>query len=222
MRPCDPSAAQVGIDPLPNGIGYNATCVTVKDMLSVMYRIPKRQIVGGPGWMSSENFHVLARTERPYSIDDLHLMFQNMLTDRFKLKLHFVTKTGPVYVLRMARSGPRMTSVPEGVRNSPIFTDRENEYTGTRVPMVYLCFWLGMKLQEDHRPVVDRTGLTGHYDFKLSFRPQLPPEVSEGRKAETLPTIFEAVKHQLGLELVPQKGPVQTLVVDSLEKPSEN
>jgi uncharacterized protein (TIGR03435 family) len=220
VRPSDPSAPQVGIDPLPNGIGYNAVGVPVLTMLCVMYRIPPRQIVGGPEWLYNKNFDVLVRADHSYSIDELHIMFQNMLADRFKLKLHMESKVGPIYALTIAKSGLRMTPVDEAkLRNSPILTDRENEYIGTSVPMNYLRFWLSMKLQEDHRPVVDNTGLTGHYDFKLTFRPQLPPDVSE---SDNLPSIFDAVKNQLGLQLVPQQGPVQTLVIDHIEQPSEN
>jgi uncharacterized protein (TIGR03435 family) len=222
VRACERNAEQVGIDPLPNGVGYNAVCVPVKVMLSVMYRMPMRQIVGGPAWMSDQKFTVLARADHRYSTDELHAMFQNMLADRFNLKLHMVTKTGPVYVLKVAKSGAKMIPVKEGLRNSPIVTEGENKYTGSRVPMPYLCYWLGRMLEEDHRPVVDRTNLTGYFDFKVSFRPQLPPDAYSGRKAQNLPTIFDAMRDQLGLELVPQKGPVETLVVDSLDQPTPN
>jgi uncharacterized protein (TIGR03435 family) len=73
--------------------------------------------------------------------------------------------------------------------------------------------------------VVDKTGLAGTYDFKLSFRPQLPPDASTAGMSpelENLPSIFDAVKDQLDIELVPQKGPVEILVIDHAEKPSEN
>jgi uncharacterized protein (TIGR03435 family) len=91
--------------------------------------------------------------------------------------------------------------------------------------MNYLCFWLSQNLQSDQRQVVDRTGLTGTFDFKLSFRPQLPPDASADAlspELENLPSIFDAVRDQLGLELTPQKGPVETLVIDHVERPSEN
>jgi len=113
--------------------------------------------------------------------------------------------------------------VEEGfARNSPIQTEGENRYTADRVPLNYLCFWLGIQLQSDHRPVVDETGLTGHYNFVLSFRPQLPPDGSQSRESLNLPSIFDAVKDQLGLQLIPRRGPVQTLVINHIEKPTEN
>jgi uncharacterized protein (TIGR03435 family) len=224
VRPTSPDADpdNAGISSLPNGVGYDAIGVTIRDMLSVMYRLPKRQIVGGPEWTHSERFDVRVRADHRYSIDDLHTMFQNALADRFHLKLHVESRMGPAYALTIAKTGLRMTPVDEGRdRNSPIHTDGEDEYTGDRVPLNYLCFWLGMKLQNDHRPVIDKTGLTAHYNFKLSFRPELPPD-ADAREAGNLPSIFDAVQDQLGLRLVPQRGPVQTLVIDRIDKPSEN
>ncbi len=223
IRPSNPIADLGGINPLPNGIGYNAIGVTVREMLSVMYRLPARQITGGPDWANSERFDVLVRADHRYSIDELHTMFQNMLADRFHLKLHIDTKEGPVYALVTASSGIKMTPVEEGfARNSPIQTESENRYTADRVPLNYLCFWLGIQLQNDHRPVVDETGLTGHYNFEISFRPQLPPDGSPSRESLNLPSIFDAVRDQLGLQLMPRRGPVQTLVIDHIEKPTEN
>ena len=226
VRPSQPGAPEGEVDSLPGGIGYNAERISVKDMLSVMYRIPFRQIVGGPEWLATEKFDVEARADHPYSIDDLHLMFQNLLADRFNLKLHKRIKLGPVYVLSVAKSGLKMTPVDPGKdRHNPITSSGDNEVVGDRVPLNYLCFWLGQNLQNDQRPVVDRTGLTGTYDFTLEFRPQLPPDVSaEGLSPETqdLPSIFDALKAQLGLELVPQKGPVEYYVIDRVDKPSEN
>jgi uncharacterized protein (TIGR03435 family) len=225
VKASNPDAPDGEVDPLPNGTGYNATGLSVKDMLAVMYRMPRRQIVGGPEWLDSEKFDILARADHSYSIDELHEMFVNLLKDRFNLKLHLETKEGPVYVLTVAKTGLKMTPVDAGKdRHSPIHDDDNNVVTGDRVPMNYLCFWLGQILQNDHRPVIDRTGLTGTYDFTLAFRPVLPPDFPEDQFPEiaNLPTIFQALRDQLGLELTPQKGPVEMLVIDHVEKPSAN
>lgn len=209
-----------GIVPLPGGIGYNATA-TLKVMLSVMYRIPLRQIVGGPDWTSTENFDVRVKANTAYSIDDLHAMFQNALADRFGLKVHVETRQGPVFVLRVAKSGLKMTPVDVGTdRNIPISDGPNRQVIGSRVPMNYLCYWLGQRLQNDQRPVIDRTGLTGHYDFTLSFRPELAPQAEAS--SSDLPALFDAVRDQLGLELIPQVGPVPMLVIDQANRPSED
>ena len=226
VKRSDPGAPEGEVDPLPGGTGYNALRISVKDMLSVMYRIPHRQILGGPEWLNTEKFDVLARADHSYSIDELHTMFQNLLADRFQLKLHRQSKLGPVYVLTVAPSGLKMVPVDPGTdRHSPVTSGPNYEVTGSRVPMNYFCFWLGQNLQNDQRPVIDRTGLTGTYDFTLAFRPQLPPDASADElSAETqnLPSLFQALKDRLGLELIPTKGPVETLVIDHAEKPSEN
>lgn len=223
IKPSQPGATGGGfVDSLPGGIGYNAENIPIKVILCVIYRIPLRQVVGGPDWLSNERFDVQVRADRPYSIDDLHIMFQNALADRFNLKLHIETKTGPVYVLTVAKSGLKMVPVDPGKdRNIPIVTSPNHESIGSRVPMNYLCFWLGQNLQSDQRQVVDRTGLTGTFDFKLSFRAQLPPDALSS-ELENLPSIFAAVRDQLGLVLTPQRGPVETLVIDHVERPSEN
>ncbi|MEK6397224.1 MAG: TIGR03435 family protein, partial [Terriglobus sp.] len=212
-----------GIVPLPGGIGYNATA-TLKVMLSVMYRIPLRQIVGGPEWTSTEKFDVRLKANKAYSIEDLHVMFQNALVDRFGLKVHFETKQGPVFVLRVATSGMKMIPVEAGAdRNIPISDGPNQTFIGRRVPMNYFCYWLGQRLQNDQRPVIDGTGLTGQYDFTLAFRPELAPQAeSSSPDLEALPTIFDAVRNQLGLELVPQTGPVPMLVIDQVNRPSED
>jgi len=226
IRPSRPNAPAGGIDPLPGGTGYKGAGVSVKVMLSVMYRLPMRQIVGGPDWLSDERFDVQAMTEAPHSTDDLHLMFQNLLADRFHLKLHRQTKLAPAYILTVAKSGLKMTEATTAHdHNIPITNGGNNEFIGNSVRMGFFCWWLGLRLQNDQRPVIDQTGLSGAYDFKLSFRPQLAPNASmdaNSSEQDNRPSIFDALKDQLGLVLTPQKGPVEILVIDSIEKPSEN
>ena len=226
IRPSRPSAPAGGIDPLPGGTGYKGEGVSVKVMLSVMYRVPLWQIVGGPDWLNDERFDVQAITETPYSTDDLHLMFQNLLADRFHLKLHKETKLAQAYILTIAKSGLKMTESPAAHdHNIPITNGKNNEFIGNSVRMGFFCWWLGLRLQNDQRPVIDQTGLSGAYDFKLSFRPQLAPNGSmdtNNPEQDNRPSIFDALKDQLGLVLTPQKGPVETLVIDSVERPSEN
>jgi uncharacterized protein (TIGR03435 family) len=225
VRASDPNLPEGQISPLPNGIGYHAVHVTLKDMLAVMYRIPRRQVLGGPEWDSTENFDVFTKAEHSYSIDELHWMFEDVLADRFHLKLHIETVTGPAYVLTVAPGGLKMLSVDPGTdRHNPITATGGNRYKGDRVPLNYLCFWLGQNLQNDERPVVDGTGLSGTYNFDLRFRPQLSPSASEGdaRDTDDAPSIFQAVKDQLGLVLTPKKAPIQRLVIDHVERPSGN
>ena len=210
------------IKPLPNGGGYTAQNMTVKVMISLMYRVPMRQIQGGPEWLNSERFDVEAKADRSYSTDELHVMYQNLLEDRFGLKLHKETRQGPVYLLSVDPAGAKM-KVNESKPTYEIPISGAPEHVqGTRVPMPYFCWWLGQVLQADERPVVDGTGLDKNYDFTLSFRPQVPPGEALSPEMQDLPPIFTALKDQLGLKLQPQKGPVEYLVIDHLGRPSEN
>jgi uncharacterized protein (TIGR03435 family) len=153
-------------------------------------------------------------------------MFQNLLADRFNLKFHKETREGPVYALMLDKSGSKM-KINESDQDFkiPITPGPDNVFVGRRVPMQYLCWFLGQQLQTEERPVIDRTGLDKNYDFTLSFAPELPLNVPKENLPPGLldrPSIFDALKDQLGLKLQAQKGPVEYYVIDHLEKPSGN
>jgi uncharacterized protein (TIGR03435 family) len=226
IRPSKPDSPGGGIKPLPGGNGYTAQNIPVKLMFSLMYKVPMRQIAGGPDWLNTDRYDIEARADRAYSVDDLHIMFQNLLADRFNLKFHKETKEGNVYALTLDKSGLKMKpNLSEQDFNIPITPGGNNVFVGKRVPMPYLCWFLGQQLQRDERPVVDLTGLDKNYDFTLSFAPVLPPDVSREDLPQELrdrPSIFDAVTEQLGLKLQAQRGPVEHYVIDHVEKPSEN
>ncbi|MGA7236218.1 MAG: TIGR03435 family protein [Bryobacteraceae bacterium] len=219
-----------GIKALPGGQEYSARGVPVDLMISLMYKIPMRQITGGPDWIHTDRWDVDAKADHSgYTIDDLHVMYQNMLADEFKLKFHKETKEGPVYALLIDKSGLRMKAnrSPESFQ-IPI-NGGPDGFTGTAVPMPYLTWWLGQQLQQDGRPVINRTGLDGNYDFKLAFLPELPPNFNRETAPPNLPpgffdrpNLFDALKQQLGLKLEPQKGPVEFYAIDHAEKPAAN
>jgi uncharacterized protein (TIGR03435 family) len=228
IHPSPPDETGGGIRPLPNGSGYTARNMTAKMMMAVMYRIPARQIEGGPDWFGTEPFDVEARADRGgYSIDELHTMFKNLLEDRFALKIHIDTRQGPVYTLSVAKGGgKRKDDGPEGDLKIPITPRGPGEFTGTKVPMGYLCWFLGgQALQGDPRPVIDETGLKDVYDFELSFLPDLPPGVPPDAVPPDVrgrPGLQDALEEQLGLVIKPAQGPVPYYVVDHVEKPSAN
>jgi uncharacterized protein (TIGR03435 family) len=227
IRSAQPSAGSIyTIKPLPGGNGYTVQNSPFKLMMSLMYKVPMRQILGGPEWINTDRFDIEARADHPSSVDDLHVMFQNLLADRFNLRFHKEVKEGPVYGLKVDKLGLKMKADGTGqALGIPIVPSPGGGFTGIRVPMQYLSWWLGQQLQNDGRPVVDQTGLTQSYDFTLSFAPQLPPNVSRDSlppEMQNLPSIFEAVQQQLGLKLEPQRGPVEYYVIDDVEKPSAN
>jgi uncharacterized protein (TIGR03435 family) len=214
------------IKPLPGGNGYVVQNVNLKTMMAVIYRIPARQITGGPDWFNSTAFNIEARSDSTASLDDLHTMFKNLLADRFGLTFHTEKKDGAVYELIVDKSGVKMQ--PDGIESDfkiPINMTRPSVFAGVKVPMPYLCWFLSNALRDDPRPIIDKTGLKQVYDFTLAFQPELPPGltpddlVPEIRK---LPTLFDALPEQLGLRLVPAKGLVDIYVIDHAEMPSAN
>jgi uncharacterized protein (TIGR03435 family) len=225
IHPADPNATSGRIKPIPGDHGYTATNIPVGLMIALMFKIPARQIEGGPEWINTERFDVEARSDGPHSIDDLHTMYQNLLVDRFGLRFHHDIREGNIYALTIDPSGLKLkpNTSPENdkipVNGGPART------TGIRVPMIYLTWLLSQVLQNDGRPVVDQTGLTGNYDFVLSYRPILPPDAPADAlplEDRDLPTLFDALRTQLGLRLTPTRGPVDHLVIDHIDKPTPN
>jgi len=229
IKPSQPNPQGGGIKPLPGGQTYIATNVPVKLMIKLMFRLNESQIVGGPHWLDTDLYDVNAKADRPESIDELHIMFQNLLIDRFKLQYHMETRMLPAYELMVDKSGEKVT-----VNDSPEHFDVPIEFTGrgkmqaTHCSMSYFTWLLSQMLR---RPVVDDTKLTAFYDFKLNWTPEPPPDlgIRGGSGANLAPRelapangqdIFTAVREQLGLKLDSQKAPVQVMVIDHVERPS--
>jgi uncharacterized protein (TIGR03435 family) len=166
-----------------------------------------------PPWASREGdkFVIEAKAAGPISLDTCRLMVQQMLEDRFQLKLHNETKEASVYYLTVAKGGAKLREVkPDTVPadSDGIFLNRR-KLTGRGWETWKLASYLG-GLPPIGRPVVDKTGMPGLYQFSLDFS-------GEGR-----PDIFTTIQEQLGLKLEAGKAPVETFVIDRLEKPSAN
>jgi uncharacterized protein (TIGR03435 family) len=226
IRLSDPKATSGMIKPLDGGHGYTVQNFPIKLIFSLMYRVPMRQISGGPEWFNGDRYDIEARADGTYSVEQLHVMFQNLLADRFNLTFHKEVKEGNVYALSVDAGGSKLkpNSTPEDYK-IPIIPSGIGAVTGTRVGMPYFCWFLGQQVQRDERPVVDQTRLAGYYDFKLSFLPELPPEVPKDTLPAEIferPSLFDALKDQLGLKLVAQRGPVEHYEIDHVDRPSAN
>jgi uncharacterized protein (TIGR03435 family) len=228
IKPAKPGEGGGSVYPKPAGQGYEAEA-TVREMISVVYRIPIASVRGGPGWLDKDVWDVEAKADHAYGLADLHTMFQNLLADEFKLKFHEETKEGPLYALTVNKSGSKMkvNDSPENFEIPPIDGHIGGVAAGKRVSMAYLCYWLkrSVLLYYDERPVIDKTGLTGYYDFTLRYMPELPPGFDKSNFPPEMlarPSIFDALPDQLGLKLEAQKGPVTYYVIDHVEKPSTN
>jgi uncharacterized protein (TIGR03435 family) len=221
--------------------------------IRVAYEVFDFQISGEPNWVGSELFDIQAKMDKSLanelgklSQDDRSRerdrMFQMLLADRFKLKVHRETKEQTVYTLVVAKNGPKIhPSIPQENENNPNGRATApgtyqsiGEFSGVAVPIGGrgLVWLLSQTLGQ---PVLDKTGLTGNYDFTLKWNPdqkQTPMlNEKEGNQSpannitsmdSSGPSIFTALQEQLGLKLQAQKGSVEILVIDHVEKPSEN
>jgi uncharacterized protein (TIGR03435 family) len=172
------------------------------------------------------------------------LMIQALLADRFKLKLSHTTKELPVYALVIAKTGPKLQEAkpddnyptgmkgPDGRAHPGMMRMSPGELTGQGIGVKFLVRLLSQQVGRD---VLDQTGLKGNYDFTLKWTPEPgegmmlggaeggnPPPESAPPPESSGPSIFTAIQEQLGLKLEPAKGPVEVLVIDHVEKPSEN
>jgi uncharacterized protein (TIGR03435 family) len=148
-------------------------------------------------------------------------MILPLLTERFQLKTHMEIRSGSVYELVVAKGGPKLklsedqTNHSNGSSNIYNAGSKSN-LTAKNLPIAMLAKVISSQL---HRPVVDKTALAGNYDLTLQWTPDDAPESAD---ANAPPSIYTAVQEQLGLKLVPAKGPVDTLVVDQAAMPSAN
>lgn len=213
-----------GIRPLPGGQTYIAKNVPVRLIIRLMYHLTDRQVSGGPAWINTDVWDIEAKAEHPSTIDELHVMFQNLLVDRFHLQFHYENKEMSAYALVVDKSGSKMkvNDSPEPFE-IPIQGAGRGVLKGTHVSMSYLTWFLAGAPMID-RPIVDKTGLPGFYDFTFELAPPPPPASIGGDSgpAPQGPDLFTALREQLGLKLEPQKTPVQVMVIDHIEKPSEN
>jgi len=229
---------------LPDGV--RLTNLPLQDLIVQAYGLVlSDQIVGFPGWANSERFDIEAKVAgadiaafRKLTLGQVRSMGRPILTDRFKFASHEEKRVLPLYALTIAKDGSKLTPSTlsgqdgdgGGIARTGLIQMRHasnanggvtglNELTARGVTMDRLASTLSQ--QGLGRVVLDNTGLTDRYDFKLTW-------ASESAAADTNstdtsgPSIFTAVSEQLGLKLEPQRGPVPVLVIDHIEAPSAN
>ncbi|HEV1284485.1 MAG TPA: TIGR03435 family protein [Bryobacteraceae bacterium] len=186
--------------------------VTLKACIVWAFRTTDAQ-VSGPSWLESERFDIVAKAE---SGSPQPAMLQAVLADRFKLAVHRETREQTLCELVVAKNGPKLKKVDPGEDDT---TSRRGHLTATRVSMPALARFLAGPNIRLGRPVVDKTGLDGVFDFTLDWTLDSDAEKSPDHP----PSIFVALQEQLGLKLEARKGPVEVLIVDHVEKvPTEN
>jgi uncharacterized protein (TIGR03435 family) len=221
------------------GEGLRATNVTVKTLITYAYDIRDYQLSGDPGWISQERFDISATTARgdtafggadPRTLNDsqrkiyedrIRERVRTLLAERFGLMIRHVSQDQSVYLLTVAKGGPKMTRVihepgtQQGVSGQGRGHMRAYAVT-SEATASYLARVTG-------RVVVDKTGLDGKYDWSLDWVPDALTANEPGAGASPSgPTIFTAVQEQLGLRLESGKAPVDKIVIDRVTRPTEN
>jgi uncharacterized protein (TIGR03435 family) len=204
--------------------GFRATHVTLRGCLQGAYGIVD---VSGPSWIIEESYDIEAKADRPVSAAEFSLMFQRLLEERFRLKLHRETKISPIGVLVVGKNGTKNLPTIEGT--GPMEIKRANgKLFLTNAPMSRVAGVLGSPLGNmPLENVIDETGLTGLYDLTLDLRDFDPKDrefrsYTEMRDA-LLFFVSRALEKQYGLRLERRNVPIETLVIDSGNKvPMEN
>lgn len=225
--------------------GFSVESASLRDMIRAAYEVRDFQILGGPDWIDSDryNFEAKARGVTPFQ---MHVVVSRaVLRDKFKLKFRRETRELPVYVLTVAKGGPRMRQSKEGsctpfdgARMSPP-RSKPGDKPFCGVIKSGISLWLnktidavGIKVADSltaflsdnlNRVVIDKTGLTGTYDIHLEWDRKATNDAgSPAPSADDGPSLITAVQDQLGLKLEPGKGPVDVLVIDHVGKPDAN
>ena len=229
-----------GYDILPDG--FSARNLFLKSLILTAYGVSSDQLLGVPDWLRTEGYDVEARMDeavagalQKLSPDDRaharQQMLQALLADQLKLRVHRESKNLPSYALVIAKDGPKFQEAKPDETTS-ISSTRHGEtrsITVTAYSISSLVFMLPNTLSY---PVVDKTGLSGRYDFKLEWSPAASrlrsPSVGMSEDSTApLPdssgtSILTAVQDQLGLKLVSGKNPVEVIVIDHVQRPSGN
>ncbi|MBI4908167.1 MAG: TIGR03435 family protein [Acidobacteria bacterium] len=223
VRPHAPEDSRFLVRP-PNRGRFTAVGIGGKLLVMLAYGVQDSQIKGGPGWFTSEKWDIEAKCEEDSaSADQTAQMLGSLLEERFGLKVHKETEQRPVYVLSVTSGGPKFKESEKKTTNLRVSSNAISMESGSIARMLpALATALG-------RPVIDGTHLTGLYDLSLRWDDAPVREgglpgatVQEGPPGGGHGSIFTAVQDQLGLQLKPQRAPIEVIVVDRMVRPSAN
>lgn len=203
---------------------------SVSDLISFAYGMHARQITGAPAWVESDKYDVTGQPQAEGQPNERQLkaMVQKLLEDRFHLAVHRESRVLPVYALVVSEAGPKLTKNETNPNGLPSLMFRGlGVLPALNASMADLANVMQSAVLD--RPVIDRTGIAGRFDFTLTWTPddsqfgglgvRVPPPSTA---PDAPPGLFTAIQEQLGLKLESTKAPADVLVVDRVERPSEN
>lgn len=209
------------------GYRFATEGTTFVDVFKYAYNVHPDQVVGGPDWLRTQKFDILAdpETEKRPSSDQMKAMVQQLLAERFHLVMHHEQKTLSVYALVRTSDAPKLTKStadPSGIP-AVAYSPKGELHVGNSTMANFAAFLQRFVLD---RPAVDQTGISGHFDLVLHWTPDNFQTVERHedpqQDASASPSLFTAIKEQLGLKLQPAKAPTDVFVIDRVEQPSQN
>ena len=221
------------------GLGLNVTAtelrapgITLAGLITFTYELHPMQVSGLPNWAETEGFEIIAKLPPGGDPSDIQIrtMLKNLMQSRFGLSFHTEKRELSVYAISLGKGGPAGIKMVKNTTNGQrVGAQGLGRTLFSGITMADFAAQLQLHVLD--RPVIDRTGLTGRYDFTLNWRPdefQFPRASAAQRAAavaagaDTLPDLFTAVQEQLGLKLDATKAPMDVLVIDKVSKASEN
>ena len=184
--------------------------ITTKALIAYAYDLREFQVSGGPNWVGSEEYNIVAKPQGEASNATILAMTRSLLAERFSLTLHHESKEMSVLALTVAKGGPRLH--PSEATGGPEIRGGRGRLVARNVTVGMLAAQLASRVLD--RTVLDRTEIGGAFDVDLKWTPDESPDPGS--------SIFTALQEQLGLKLEPQKGVVDVLVIDHVERPSAN
>jgi len=197
----------------PPGGGFSARNASLKLLIRTAYQLSDYQVSGGPDWIRFDRFDIEAKSDLNPSQNEVRLMVQDLLQDRFKLKVHRATEQDTVYALVVAKGGHKMKAVPDDGSGRHLVGASQGHLFAKSGEVAGLVAFLTQILD---RQVMDKTGLRGYFEFDFGLPATIMPS------PDSTVSIFEAIQDQLGLRLEQTKGPVEFLIIDHAERPSPN
>jgi uncharacterized protein (TIGR03435 family) len=229
LKPNKSMAGNMSLNHTPGG-GLEMVNGTTRMLIQFAYGVSDYQLSGVPDWFDSDHYDLIAKapagtemskSDAPWivaSSDPARARLQNLLAERFHLVVHHETKEMPVFALVQDKGGAKLQLWKEGDLPGPSMHGTYTSLTCRKYTMERLA--TGILSEQLRTTVVDKTGLTGEYNFAITFQPE--SSAARNTDAPAGPTFLEALTDQLGLKLEKQKGQVDVLVIDRAEKPDPN
>jgi uncharacterized protein (TIGR03435 family) len=223
VKPSPPNRREGGGIHL-DGARFSSAGIPVRNLIYSAYGVPTWRLAGGPGWLGSDGYDIIGTL--PHNFDalppntkdeQLSLMMRALLADRFKLAIHREMRDCSIYELEVAKGGPKLVASAGGkfTYTAPVKRRGHLEMPGTSIVM-FVHYLTSMPAVG--RPVLDKTDLKGPYNITLDWTPD---NIGAGG-TDGGPSIFTAVQEQLGLKLKPSKSSFEFVVIDHVDRPSEN